>query len=206
MTRQQSALLELQPDNPKTWRLASLAASGQHQSGLALERHLHASELARQQRADAPFARSAGEAAVRALNDVSHLARETVGGVNIAQLVEAMGVQVLPACLVEQATALAPEVEPAVGERAARLLPAPWVQPLQPRLQFIAEKLASWQQQPRQRHTASMSGLMAASADAEAQRNRERQVSSAAVQAACRAGCGRQAVGLRRCGRCHSVA
>ncbi len=163
MVASSEALLALQPDNPYSWISAGYAAAQQGRFVLAVERLIRGAELARQQRADVDFVSCAGTAAVAA---------SEAGGR-------------IPASLAARATALVAEMEPAI-KRANRLLPVPWVQPIQ----------MMWQQLTaaggRQRASSSLLGMM--------------EVAQQVPKASDCAGCGRCSVGLRRCSRCHSVA
>ena len=176
------ALIALQPDSPNSWLMASgaavadvkLAAAGQHHKVLAVERLLRGAELAQQQRGDVAFA-------ICACNAVLMGAAAPVGGESHS---------VLPASLAARALAAAAEVEPAV-KRASRLLPATWVQPLQPMLQAV------------QRLLAANSGQQLAAA--ELKRVSLSQVLHDTQQAIHCDGCGRWSAGLRRCSRCKAV-
>ena len=163
MVASSEALLALQPDNPYSWLSAGSAAAQQRRFVLAVERLIRGAELARQQRADVDFVSCAGTANVAAA--------ESAGSI--------------PASLAARATALVAEMEPAI-KRANRLLPVPWVQPIQ----------MMWQQLTaaggRQRASSSLLGMM--------------EVAQQVPKASDCAGCGRCSVGLRRCSRCHMVA
>lgn len=181
MAASSEALLALQPENPNSWLMASggtlaagqQTATGQRQIALAVERLLHGAELAQQQRADVAFAICASNAAVMLAAQLGQEERCA-----------------LPSSLVERALAAAAEVEPAV-KRASRLLPASWVQPLQPLLQAVQSILAaaSGQQLP----------------PGEPEHFSIAQVVHGARQAADCAACGRRSAGLHRCSRCKSV-
>lgn len=116
------ALLRLQPNSPRVWLQAAMAADAQGRTALSVERLMRGAVLAKQQRADASFAICVSLAAAYALDaDTSRR---------------------LPASLVARVAAAAAEVEPAL-KRTARLLPAPWVEPLQPGVKVLKLKLAA---------------------------------------------------------------
>ncbi len=169
------ALLALQPENPNSWLLASnsslvggaLDTSGEGQV-LAVECLLRGAELAQQQRADVAF---------------------SICACNAAIMVATRG-HAVPANLAEQALAVASEAA-AATKWARRLLPASWVEPMQPLLQAVQHMLAaaSGQHMP----------------PGEANRLDVRAVMHEIEQAPNCAGCGKWAAGLRRCSRCKAV-
>ena len=159
------ALLRLQPDSPKSWAQAGVAAGLQGRDALSVERLLRGADLAKQQGADVGFATCASLAAMDAF-DPDTRSR-------------------LPASLVARATAAAAEFEAAL-KRAARVLPAPWVQPLEPGVQMVKLKLAALGGQP---------------ADPDSLANPVHAM-RATVQAAHCTGCRKRSMGLRRCSRC----
>lgn len=133
-----------------------------------MERLLRGADLAKQQGADVSFATCVSLAALEALSPDSGSR--------------------LHASLVARATAAAAEVEAAL-KRAARLLPAPWVQPLQPSVQMLKLKLAAPGGRPADPDSleSSVNALRAS------------------VHATQCTGCRQRSVGLRRCSRCQAA-
>ncbi len=137
---------------------------------LSVDCLLRGAELAQQQRADVAFSICACNAAIVAIaGPRSHA---------------------VPASLAEQALAVASEAE-AATKRARRLLPASWVEPMQPLLQAVQHMLAaaSGRQMP----------------SGEALRQDVRAIMQGVRRAPNCAGCGKWAAGLRRCSRCKAV-